>query len=296
MVKYKLTFSKEEIKSTTEKIKTKKSKIKYLTFLSDSLGKIFFDYSDVETIKLLKEYKLIDKFSENIGSKDESTIIERFRNWLNEEIRPFVGNSKILLKYDFDNSRYESEQKELDEKYPTKDFKESEIIYFCNKNFPDYNERIAYLEYVILKFKQFFRNNAHEIFFDAIERPELIYFVSNIQTEIEKLKKESILLNFSNKNSKRFNTSNLQKFQWIDTEESILRIFDLLQNCNFLTFKNKTATLRDTFLNKDGKPFSNTQLNTVYSEMDLKKIIKKTDPEFDKFDKLLNQLKRILET
>lgn len=300
MVKYKLTFNKDEIKSTLQKIKTKESKIKYLTFLSEILSKIFFEYSDIDTIKLLKEYKLLDKFKENIKFKDKHIINERFRIWLNEEIRPFVGNSIANLKYDFDNSRYKGEQEKLNEKYPTYDFNDSLIIYRCNKDYSDYEERITYLEYVIQKFKIFFGKNAHEVFFDAIERPSLINFVSNLQTEIEKLKSEKVLFEKLNNKSETKSTKDLNKFKWQGTEKSILIILELFHSSKFISNEDylvSLAILRDTFLNKEGKPFNNTQLSVTRKRMDKKQdneIIEIGDDDYNKFTDMLKNLKKYI--
>ena len=297
MAKYKLHFQKEEIKCAIEKIKTKENKRMYLTFLNEKLKDIFINYNVNNTIALLKEYKLLDKFKNDDKLRDKNLIVSKFKEWLNEEIRPFVGKLLLILEYDLDNSRFKNEQADLNKKYPTYDFNETTIIFRCNKDYPEYDERISYLEYVIEKFKIFIGDNDSDWFYEAIGRPSLRVFIPKIQREIEKLKKESILFEKINKKSENKSSKKINKFKWQGTEKGLLLLMDLLYDSDFLEkgdYNICNSILRDTFLNKKGIPFDNRQLTVTRTKVNERIIINENDLDISKFRKLQNQLNKAI--
>lgn len=302
-MKYKLTFNTDDINSIVLKIKSKEGKIQYLTKLSKEYKKIFIEYNDSEILALISKFKLNDKFEDEKKTKELEDIIEWFREWLNEDIRPFVGNSIALLKYDIGNSRYEIEQEEINIKYPTYDFNETTIIYRCNKDYPDYNERITYLEFVIEKFRIFVGEYDADWFYDAIGRPSLKNFVPKIQREIEKLKRESILFEKIINKSVNQTQMKLNKFKWSGTEKGILLLFDFLFYSKFIEpeeYKLLAKILSDTFLNNEGKPFNNKQLSTVRDKIEKieknKYKISIVDDDHPKYQRLISILNKSIET
>jgi hypothetical protein len=163
----------------------------------------------------------------------------------------------------------------------------------------------------LYEFKGFTRRK--EVFYDPItQKPEYLKepddeTLINVIAKLDEIKlfvtgqMESLEQKGTAKNYKKMHTQKYVKsikFQWNGTEESVLRIVEYLIKAGFVSdggFK-RAAILRDTFLNKEGKPFSNTQLNTKSTQLGQKiyEPIKQNNEDFAKFEKLLEQLKNIM--
>jgi len=87
----------------------------------------------------------------------------------------------------------------------------------------------------------------------------------------------------------------LNKFTWNDTEENILLLFHFLNQTGLINdkdFENIGSILQDTFLNKKGKPFVNTQIN-VKKDV-LNKVKKLTTNKNFPLIKLSDELKKLI--
>jgi len=118
--------------------------------------------------------------------------------------------------------------------------------------------------------------------------------------EVERKKYDSYL-KIKTENQIEYKIRNLSKFSWQGTEKSILIFIDLLFNSGFISkedFHKRYSILEDSFLNKKGEPFKNTQLSVSRNKIDTNESIKITqkDSDYIKFSKIISQLKKILES
>ncbi len=103
-------------------------------------------------------------------------------------------------------------------------------------------------------------------------------------------------LNIEIKETTNVRNKKLNKVQWTDTEESLIRLFDYLYNSGFIntgSYKNRFSLISNTFLNKEGKEFKNKQLSVTYQRVISEKISNNSDSHA-KFEKLISILSKQL--
>lgn len=173
------------------------------------------------------------------------------------------------------------------------------IIDYCKKQIEDYKINNQYYEFKnaskeihIKRFKGIYNEPISEL---EINIGKYIKFVEKIEKTFEKNIKEP-------KQQKRKKEKVLKKFQWNDTEKSLLLIIELLYNSEFITqetFLNRYAVIRDTFKNESGNSFKNRQLSVTFNK-EVKPLIngdekiKKEDNIYRKLEKLKKELGKLI--
>jgi len=287
--------------------------------LKDSLENSFYGYnldnfnldSIIEVYSIIRQPALIpalDEYIENncLDSRIELSVFEKYvTGYLKEHynleltlsdmefikaIEISISGKQIaieLLKIKLNLLKSINKYKNSINKY---DF--SECIF--NKN-----------EKYVIEFSNYLENNSDKIIYLkyilSLSKGKAGYSTELIESEIEKL--ENILkydtkeqLNTKEKmQDKPEKNKPLNKFTWNDTEENILLLFHCLNQTGLINdkdFENIGSILQDTFLNKKGTPFINTQIN-VKKDV-LNKVKKLTTKKNFSLIKLSDELKKLI--
>jgi len=156
--------------------------------------------------------------------------------------------------------------------------------------FDSYDELFAYFEYVtkeclieaeskndVVDFLRLGYSGSHKNYINLANQITTEYKYIR-DTKFKNMIPEEIKAEPKNPEFKQ-SQKELNKFTWNDTEENIILLFNFLNQAGLINdkdFVNIGVILRDTFLNKKGKPFDNKQINVKKDEvLNLKKLTTK---------------------
>ncbi|MCE1165312.1 MAG: hypothetical protein LWX07_07920 [Bacteroidetes bacterium] len=258
-----IIFSKEDFIVEYNKRQDFKSKLNWVSALSSELENVLRNYSDSEIKKYLRNHKLHENYPGDIyhlsdfnTNRLKESKYKNFLYYLGNDFLPFINYKMHYLKNDlyFDNLRKNIKKGILkeEEKYPIFDFNYDKIEYYADNVFLKLEEKIAYLEYVLLKFYEKYKNTT-----------KFIEIVSNIKiSEIDLVKrkvkylKASILSNSSKPDINVQPNVNLgkDKIVWNGGKTKLLKMFGLLCKEGYLP-KYKSYEVLFHFIDDKGSPF-----------------------------------------